>query len=599
MNGCCSDKKWRHLLNLVRKYKIDCICLLETMVDEDTVKKFIHHFPYDSWNIIPAVGKLGGLAFGYFGKSSIEVLGCSLNMVHILCDITPVIKNCVVSFIYGSTNLAGMKNQWNFLSEMCDNNKNPWMLVGDFNFILHASEKQGGNPEKSLPPNFIKDNLNKMNMHEVLSFGNPFTWCNRRFRNPTDLIFEKLDRAFMNDRWVSILSQTRITNLGRIYSDHCPILVKCFHFEKHYNIPYRFFRCWQLNPEFKDVLHASWSFSVKGSPSYIIDRKLSNVSRDLTKWNINSFGHIKTTISKLNAELEKLQALPYSPQIGGFILNFANQLDYWYEIEHSFYEQKSRIHYFTQYDRNTHYFHNYVKLSNMYNTIHTIRDDQGNWLENRDQIYDLLTKHFKNFFTSSCPSMVDIEDSLKHVSPIISDKVNATLTAVPSPKEILDIVVALAPWSSPGPDGFPVGLYKDNWDTVKDEVIAHVQSFFTNRYLLKHSNYTFITLIPKIKNASFPHDFRPISLSNSVYKIISKILTNRLKPILDGLISPFQSAFIANRQIHDNIIITHEILHAFKKKKKNAKNGHIAIKLDLSKAFDRLEWSFIVAVRFF
>lgn len=58
MNGCCSDKKWRHLFSLYRKYKLDGICLLETMVNEVTVRNYTHHLPYDTWIIIPYVGNL-------------------------------------------------------------------------------------------------------------------------------------------------------------------------------------------------------------------------------------------------------------------------------------------------------------------------------------------------------------------------------------------------------------------------------------------------------------------------------------------------------------------------------------------------------------
>lgn len=165
-----------------------------------------------------------------------------------------------------------MRKQWNFLSDMNDNNSNPWLLLGDFNFILHNSDKQGGNSSRSFPPNFVKNKLMDMNMNEVVSFSNPFTWCNKRFKNPNELIFEKFDRAFMNDQWVTVLPQTRAANLGRIFSDHCPVLVKCFHWVKKSNIPYKFFKCWQLNPEFKDVLNTSWSKRVTGSPTFVVSK---------------------------------------------------------------------------------------------------------------------------------------------------------------------------------------------------------------------------------------------------------------------------------------------------------------------------------------
>ncbi|XP_026416843.1 uncharacterized protein LOC113312295 [Papaver somniferum] len=144
-------------------------------------------------------------------------------------------------------------------------------------------------------------------------------------------------------------------------------------------------------------------------------------------------------------------------------------------------------------------------------------------------------------------------------------------------------------WGSPGPDGFPPGFFKEHWDIVKTDIINLVQDFFKKNYLLK--DYTYITLIPKVHNPSTPSDFRPISLSNITYKIISKILTNGIKPLLSKLISQNQPAFIPGRQITDNIIVVHEILHSMKTSKN--KNGNMALKIDLSKVFDTIEWDFL------
>ncbi|XP_026377691.1 uncharacterized protein LOC113271987 [Papaver somniferum] len=287
-------------------------------------------------------------------------------------------------------------------------------------------------------------------------------------------------------------------------------------------------------------------------------------------------------------------SMNYTPSIGNFILNYSNQLDYWYEIENSFYKKKFRIDYFTQYDKNTHFFHDTVKLRNMYNTIHTIRDEQGNWLDNREQVLSLLSSHFKKVYISSNPSNSDLEAALCNLKPIVTDDINSSLISIPSEDEIFNIV-NMDPWNSPGPDGFPAGFFRDNWVETSQEVISHVQNFFNTKYLLKQMNHSFITLIPKVKSPSTPNDFT-ISLSNTIYKIIPKILENRIKPLMDSIIYPFQSAFIANGQIHDNVIISQEILHSFKKKKKKVKNGFMAIKLDLSKAFDRLECPFIISV---
>ena len=139
---------------------------------------------------------------------------------------------------------------------------------------------------------------------------------------------------------------------------------------------------------------------------------------------------------------------------------------------------------------------------------------------------------------------------------------------------------------APGPDGFLALFYKQLWPTVGNDVVKAVTSFFILGSMPKEVNCSLIVLIPKISNPTSVNHFRPISLCNMVYKIISKLLVDKLRPMLDKIISPTQSAFIPNRWIAENQIIVQEILHSFKSRR--TKPGLMAIKLDLQKAYDRV-----------
>jgi hypothetical protein len=109
----------------------------------------------------------------------------------------------------------------------------------------------------------------------------------------------------------------------------------------------------------------------------------------------------------------------------------------------------------------------------------------------------------------------------------------------------------------------------------------------TNNSFPRGQNHTFIALIPKLSGSHSTHQFRPISLCNIIYKIISKILATRLKIYLPKIISPLQSTFVPKRNIQDKTILAHELLHSFKSRRGNG--GYMFLKMDMEKAFDRME----------
>ena len=159
--------------------------------------------------------------------------------------------------------------------------------------------------------------------------------------------------------------------------------------------------------------------------------------------------------------------------------------------------------------------------------------------------------------------------------------INVGLCLILDEAEICVAICALGLNKAPGPNGMTSLFYKSCWPIVKNSVISSVQSFFRGGFLLTKFNHTNIALIPKKDNPNLVHHFRPISLTNFNYKIISKILSNRFKPILQNIISPTQSAFLMDRSIHENTILAYEMFHSMKQKKCNG--GYMALKLDMEK----------------
>ena len=150
----------------------------------------------------------------------------------------------------------------------------------------------------------------------------------------------------------------------------------------------------------------------------------------------------------------------------------------------------------------------------------------------------------------------------------------------------------MKPISAPGPDGMPPIFFKHFWNTVGQDVITTTLSVLNSGTIPPRINHTFISLIPKTKSPEIAKDFRPISLCNVIYKLISKTIANHFKKYLPKLVSESQGAFLSNRLITNNLLVAFETLHHLKNKRTGT-TGSMALKLDMSKAYDRVEWNFL------
>jgi hypothetical protein len=142
---------------------------------------------------------------------------------------------------------------------------------------------------------------------------------------------------------------------------------------------------------------------------------------------------------------------------------------------------------------------------------------------------------------------------------------------------------------SPGPDGFTMDFFHHCWSMIREEVWALIEDSHKSGQVLPSLNATFLTLIPKEECVTHPKKFRPISLCNVIYKILSKVIARHLKPLLPFIISLEKSGYVEGRKIVDNVILAHEFIHSIQR----TGTPGILLNLDLSKAFDKLSWDYM------
>ncbi|KAL6125591.1 hypothetical protein ACLB2K_073647 [Fragaria x ananassa] len=204
----------------------------------------------------------------------------------------------------------------------------------------------------------------------------------------------------------------------------------------------------------------------------------------------------------------------------------------------------------------------------------------------------IAVEFFKDFFDAE--PLQDLRIIIPSLFPDTSASEIADMSRLVSESDAHDALFRIGQLKAPGVDGFPALFFQNHWDLCAPEIVDVVKQAFSSVIIPAGLNHTLITLVPKISAPKHMHLFRPISLCCTVYKIISKIIVDRIRPMLKKWISPNQVSFVPGKQISDNIMIAQEILH----KCKNAKGtkGFMAWKVDLSKAYDRLNWNFIEQV---
>ncbi|GAB2266969.1 hypothetical protein Dimus_037926 [Dionaea muscipula] len=330
-----------------------------------------------------------------------------------------------------------------------------------------------------------------------------------------------------------------------------------------------------------------------GSAQFCFTRKLLLLKRDLRTLNLLHFSHISSRVSRVKEELQtafsSLNQNPHNEDLQNEVVRLKHQGEWLAKAELAFLTQKAKAHYFHNCDKSTAYFHALIRKQAIKNQIVSITKADGTCTSSVQE----MGEEFINFYQQLLGSYTPINhEEWNHVAmgAKVSSEDQTSLCLPITDPEIKSALWSIGENKAPGPDGYSAGFFKKSWPIIGDDLCTAVKEFFASGQLLKQMNHALLVLIPKHANANRVEEFRPIACCNVLYNIISKILTNRIAPILNSLIDPSQAAFLQGRLMRDNIFLVHELLQQYTRKRISPR---CFFQVDLRKAYDSVEWTFL------
>ncbi|XP_018479530.1 uncharacterized protein LOC108850504 [Raphanus sativus] len=484
------------LKDLTKQHSPDIIFLSETknpdayVLKELAALKFDHHYLFS-----PLSPGAGGLALFWKAETDIQILDATKNFIETKASF----KNSSIfsTFIYGAPEIPDRQG---------------------------STEKSGGiaRPESTFVP--FRSFLSACDLFDLKHSGNFLSWRGQRHSHPVHC---RLDRAIANSSCSDLFPRACCEYLSFEASDHRPILCTLDGKKRKPARVFRYDRHLRDNPEITALVDRIWQLNTSAS----VSDRIRSVCQAISAWSKEHYVNSKKEITEIQRSLDAALSNPVPDNAAISRLN--NTLLCAYKAEEEYWKQRICLLWLSLGDKNTSFFHVSSKGRKARNRISVLENDLGLPVFEDDQILNIISSYFKEIFTSSGSSGLEVVKAA--ISPCISAPMNEQLTTIPSHVEIQEALFAIHPDKAPGPDGFSASFFQTNWEAVGPAIVSEIQIFFSSGTLLFSINETHIKLIPKIPSPKIVADYRPIALCNVYYKIISKILSLRLKPVLSPI----------------------------------------------------------------
>lgn len=591
---------------VVRKWCRDQLmnfgCLIETRVKEKKAGRIVEEV-FEGWNLMAnyEFNRLGRLWVVW--RSTVRLTPVFKSAQIITCSVLLPGRDeeFFCSFIYAYNTVEERKELWEDLrnhndAPMFKNKK--WMLMGDFNEILESEEHSGFEASpRPLPGMRDFQEVSRYCRLSDMGYQGPLlTWCNKR---EDGLICKKLDRVLVNDVWLHNDPAYCVFEAGGC-SDHMRCRIEMEVEVKKRRKPFKFTNVIGKMPEFLPLMEDQWknyeALYQSTSAMFRLTKRLKALKQPLRALSKEKLGELsKRTREAYQLLCVKQQETMENPTSEA-IREESEVYMKWQrlaEIEEECLKQKSKVHWLDVGDGNNKFFHSFAKIREVHNAINEIQRGDGTLAKTEDEIKEEAEGFFAEFM-QRVPQ--DFEgatvDSLKELLRFQCSEVDCTkLEREITNEEIKEVVFRMPSSKSPGPDGFTSEFFKEAWPVIGADVVNAVQSFFTKGFLPKGLNSTILALIPKKEEARMMKDYRPISLCNVLYKVISKIIANRLKGIMPKCITLNQSAFVKGRLLMENVLLASELVKDYHREDISLR---CAMQIDIAKAFDSVQWPFLL-----
>jgi exonuclease III len=542
------------LKNLLIAHKPDIVVISEPWMDFDLFpKRWLAIMNFKLFAVNTRVNKLPNI--WCFCKTNLNPSILLSDDQHVSFTILDNDKLLAFAAVYASTNYVTRRKLWDALNTLQSQHNLPWSFLGEFNVILGAHEHRGRFSPARLPMSDFQAWTDNFQLIHLPTKGAEFTWNNGR--GGSRHTEKRLDRVVCNQDWLDICQVSSVEALTKHKSDHFPLL---FDFQTSiitFASNFKFMRMWSMHDDCRSIISECWKTELIGCPMFILNKKLKILKMKLKEWNKTCFGNINEAVVQADLNLKNVQHNIQSIGPTDMLLAEERQANIALEDalnkQEVFWQEKARLNWHLHGDRNTKYFHRLAKLKSSTKAITSLQDG-ANVLIDPVHISEHIVNYYKNLFSSNI-ALQDFVLVDEVIPQLVSSDVNVVLSQLPSHSEIKTAVFALNVDSAPGPDGFGAFFYQHYWDIVSNDVIKAVLQFFTSNWIMPGFNSNVIALLPKTPDASSIDQYRPIAMANFKFKIISKILADRLATVMPNIISEEQKGFIHDRNIRDCLCI--------------------------------------------